>query len=245
MDLMSIISQEMQEEFKGLDFQSLDNLPNPEKEKEIAWLKERKGRFTGSEAVRLMGYEDKSEFPSGALTYATEVGLECVTKEEIFLEKNLGNAVEWGKNTEIEACEEFMKKTGLVVSHYGKNQIFSKKGDHFGATCDGHILNEQGKTIETIETKCPDSKTHHYYWHNVNASNFKKELTKYYWQMQTGMWATGANLCWFISYDPRFISEKHKLFIVPIQRNDEDINKFRRRLSQAISEKERIIEFYK
>jgi hypothetical protein len=220
-------------------------LPNPEKEKEIAWLKERKGRFTGSEAVRLMGYEDKLEFPSGAYTYATEVGLECVTIEDVYIEKNLGSAVEWGKNKEIEACEEFMEKTGIKVDFYGKDQIFSKKGEHFGATCDGHILNELGKTEETIETKCPDSKTHHYYWQNVTASTIKKELTKYYWQMQTGMWATGAKKCYFISYDPRFVSEKHRLFIVEVLRNEEDINKFRRRLGQAISEKEKIINFYK
>lgn len=214
------------------------NLPNlhsaviseTEIDREEAWLKQRKGKFTASEFDRLMGYEDKDAFPDGAITYVTEKVLEIVTTGE---NKQISSAsVAWGSDTEIEAVEEFVKKTGLDVFNYGDDQEFAELGMHIGCTPDGLIGTDQG-----IESKCPDSKTHLYYLETLNLENFKSLCKKYYWQIQGSMYITGRKSWYFISYDPRFKNVNKRLFVLEIVRNDIDIAKLEKRLTEAIKRK--------
>jgi len=233
------LMQELQVEVEGLDFQSLDSFESPAEIKRREWLELRRGRFTASEAVRLMGYEDKLEMPEGAITYATECALEILTESQPE-RKSFGSAIDWGNQYEKEANEKFQEKFSIEVENYGEEQEFIKKGDDFGCTPDGLIL-KTGIIEGGTETKCPDSKTHLFYLMNLNEYNFKKLCTKYYWQIQTSMYVTGASYWYFISYDPRFKNEEKRLFVLTIKRNDEDINKFRRRLSGAIKIKNEIL----
>jgi YqaJ-like viral recombinase domain len=213
-------------EFENLNFEVLKSL----KGKEDLWLEKRKGKFTASEFVRLMGYEDKDVFPDGAITYVTEKVLEVVTTNE---NKQLStHSVEWGKDTEIEAVEKFVEKYGFEVSNYGDDQQYVELTKDVGCTPDGLIYKEFG-----IETKCPDSKTHLHYLENLTIDNFKKECTKYYWQIQGSMYITGRKAWFFISYDPRFKKEEKRLFVLKIQRNDTDISKLEKRLLEAIKRK--------
>jgi hypothetical protein len=213
-------------EFESLDFGVLKSL----KSKNDEWLEKRKGKFTASEFVRLMGHEDKDVFPEGAMTYVTEKVLEIVTTNE---GKQLSNAsVEWGKETEVEAIENFIEKSGHEVYNYGNDQKYIELTNDIGCTPDGLINNDFG-----IEAKCPDSKTHLYYLERLNLENFKKECTKYYWQIQGSMYITGRKSWYFISYDPRFKNENKRLFVLEIQRNDTDILKLKKRLSEAIMRK--------
>ncbi|EMY3482139.1 YqaJ viral recombinase family protein [Flavobacterium psychrophilum] len=206
-------------------------------DKNESWLNQRKGNFTASEFVRLMGYEDKEVFPSGAITYVTEKVLEIVTTGE---KKQLTTAsVEWGSDTEIEAVEKFMITHDVVVYDFGDNQKFIKLGEHIGCTPDGLIGNDQG-----IETKCPDSKTHLGYLETLTVESFKKDCTKYYWQIQGSMYVTGRKGWFFVSYDPRFKNEDKRLFVLKIERNEADIAKLEKRLTEAIKlKKERLKDF--
>ncbi|EKT4545549.1 YqaJ viral recombinase family protein [Flavobacterium psychrophilum] len=213
-------------------------LENTEKtEKEKTWLNQRKGNFTASEFVRLMGYEDKEAFPSGAITYVTEKVLEIVTTGD---SKQLSSGpIEWGKENENAAVEKFAKKYNLEVYNYGDNQKFIKLGEHIGCTPDGLIGNDQG-----IETKCPDSKTHLGYLETLTVESFKKDCTKYYWQIQGSMYVTGRKGWFFVSYDPRFKNEDKRLFVLKIERNEADIAKLEKRLTEAIKlKKERLKDF--
>lgn len=213
-------------EFESLDFEVLKSL----KGKEDEWLEQRKGKFTASEFVRLMGYEDKDTFPDGAITYVTEKVLEIVTNNE---NKQLStHSVEWGKDTEIEAVEKFIEKYGFEVYNFGDDQRYVELTKDVGCTPDGLIDKEFG-----IETKCPDSKTHLHYLENLTLENFKKECTKYYWQIQGSMYITGRKAWYFISYDPRFKNESKRLFVLKIERNDFDILKLEKRLLEAIKRK--------
>lgn len=199
-------------------------------DKQEAWLNQRKGKFTASEFVRLMGYEDKDVFPDGAVTYVTEKVLEIVTTGE---RKQLSTAsVDWGSETENEAVEVFSEKYGLQVYNFGDNQQYVEFTPDVGCTPDGLIDKELG-----IETKCPDSKTHLHYLENLTIENFKKECTKYYWQIQGSMYITGRKAWFFISYDPRFKKENKRLFVLKIERNDIDIAKLEKRLTEAIKRK--------
>lgn len=213
-------------EFEDLDFGVLKSL----KGKEDVWLEKRKGKFTASEFVRLMGYEDKDVFPDGAITYVTEKVLEVVTTNE---NKQLStNSVDWGKDTEIEAVEKFVEKFGMPVYNFGDDQEYIEFTQDVGCTPDGLIESDFG-----IETKCPDSKTHLHYLENLTLENFKKECTKYYWQIQGSMYITGRKAWFFISYDPRFKNESKRLFVLKIERNDTDISKLEKRLNEAIKRK--------
>ncbi|MGV3698293.1 lambda exonuclease family protein [Flavobacterium sp.] len=220
------LSEDEKLEIGNLDFGVLDIL----KSKEDEWLEKRKGKFTASEFVRLMGYEDKETFPDGAITYVTEKVLEIVTINE---KRQLStDSVEWGKETEIEAVEKFSDKYGFEVDFFGNNQQYVELTEDVGCTPDGLIEKDFG-----VETKCPDSKTHLYYLENLTLENFKKECTKYYWQMQGSMYITGRKAWFFISYDPRFKKEEKRLFVLRIERNNIDIAKLEKRLTEAIKRK--------
>lgn len=235
--------KEIQIEAGELDFNSLSSFESPAENKRKEWLISRLGKFTASESIRLMGYEDKLEFPEGAMTYATEKAIEVLT--EYNPERRINSkSVEWGNLTENEACEVFMEKYNLEVLNYGSNQEMISKGDHLSCTPDGIIKDENGFIVSGIETKCPDSKTHLFYLQNLNLSSFKKLVTKYYWQIQTCIYVTNAQYWYFISYDPAFKKEENRMLVLKIERNEEDIAKLRRRLGQAIKEKQKILEKY-
>lgn len=201
-----------------------------ELDKEQSWLNERKGKFTASEFVRLMGYEDKDIFPDGAITYVTDKVLEIVTNNESKIVSN--SAIEWGKENEVEAIEKFSEKYGIKVYNFGEKQEFVKLTEDVGCTPDGLIGLDFG-----IETKCPDSKTHLYYLDKLTIENFKKECTKYYWQIQGSMYITGRKAWFFVSYDCRFKNESKRLFELKIERNEIDISKLEKRLTEAIKRK--------
>jgi hypothetical protein len=241
--MFSEILKQIEQEVGELDFNSLSSYESPSDLKRTEWLMKRRGRFTASESVRLMGYEDKLEFPEGAMTYATEKALEVLT--EFGQDRKINSkSVEWGNLTENEACEVFMEKFNITVENYGSNQELFEKGEHLSCTPDGIIKDENGFIEAGIETKCPDSKTHLFYMDQLTNETFKKLCTKYYWQIQTCMYVTNAKFWYFISYDPAFKKESNRLFVLKIERNEDDIAKFRRRLGQAIKQKQRILEKY-
>jgi len=233
MDFENIIKEL---DVEGLDFQSLNTLKSQSQERIEEWLESRRGKFTASEFHRLMGYEDKPEFPKGAETYVLEKVIEILTVKD---DENWTNeAMNWGKLNEKEAVEQFMEVTNLEVKYYGENQEFKQLGEHVGCTPDGLISTGAG-----IETKCPNSKTHFGYL-RLNESNFKKECTDYYWQIQGSMYVTGRKQWYFVSYDPRYIDKPKQLKILTIHRNDEDIEKLKSRLQTAISRKIQLLKEY-
>lgn len=240
--MLEELQKQIEEQLGELDFNSLSALENPKDLKRKEWLESRKGRFTSSEAVRLMGYEDKTELPDGARTYAIECALEVVSVTSSNDGFN-GASIDHGNKYEVEANLVFQEKFGIEVVNFGEDQEFITKGPDFGSTPDG-LIKKNGSTEGGTETKCPDSKTHLFYMENLNLSNFKKLCTKYYWQIQTCMYTTGAKYWYFISYDPRFKNVDKRLFVLKIERNEDDISKFRRRLSQASRIKNDLINKY-
>lgn len=207
-----------------------------ELDKQEFWLNQRKGKFTASEFVRLMGYENKPDFPDGAKTYVIEKVIDLCTNQLQSDTKFSNSAIDWGKNTEVEAVEMFIKKMNLKVAFFGDNQNFIEKSKDVGCTPDGLIDISAG-----IEVKCPDSKTHFNYITSLNLENFKKECTKYYWQIQGSMYITNRIFWYFISYDPRFINVEKRLFILKIERNQNDIDKLENRLTSAIQLKNKLL----
>jgi hypothetical protein len=230
-EIEGILTPEEQDLIKGLDLNELEELQN-EQEK---FDKMHEARFTASTAYRLMGYEDSAEFPKGAQTYVIEKVLESETVNE---RKQINTfSVLHGKETEVEAVEEYMKATGKVVTKYGKEQQFIEKGKHEGCTPDGLIGDEEG-----LEVKCPDSKTHYERLRFLTAETIKKMLPEYYWQMQDCMRITGRKRWNFVDYDKRFKNPSKRLLIIVVERNEEDIKKLARRTYTAVKEYKKQVE---
>lgn len=227
LNLEGVITAEEMAEIKSLDFDILEDLENEEEK----WLKERDEMFTCSEFHRLMTDEDTRELSKGAKTYVVEKVLKIVTDNE--RKEFYSKSINHGKETEVEAVQEFMKKTGLLVNFFGTNQKLIKFSKRVGGTPDGLIEKDEG-----LETKCPDSKTHYEWLRYLTVENFKKELKEYYWQVQGCMYITNRKKWYFVSYDPRFKNPEKRLLILDIHRNEEDITKLKRKLYLATKDLE-------
>lgn len=180
----------------------------------------------------------KDHLPQGAITYIEEIVVEILTdgkgKKEF---KN--DSMDRGSNTELEAIGRAELELGLKFYATGDDQDFIELCSYFGGTPDG-LFNEDG----LIEVKCPDSKTHLFYLRNLkSAADLKKHCANYYWQIQGNFLATGRNVAYFISYDDRFTNPEHQILILKIERNDEDIEKLKKRLAMAERHKQQLLKF--
>ena len=205
---------------------------------EEAWLLQRKGKFTASEIHRLMTALSKpNELPVGAITYVIEKVAETLT--DGLPESFSSEAMQWGKDQEVNAIELFSKKTKLKVHSTGDNQKFIAYGKHAGCTPDG-LGAGYG-----VETKCPKSATHVLYRGIKNGDDLKKIKPEYYWQIQFSMMCRKVSKWHFVSFDPRFSNEKHRLYPVLIERNENDIELIKLRLQLAIDKKLELIKNFK
>lgn len=228
---MSSVAQ-ISEEAKAEHESALAKLHKLNKEKE--WLEDRRTRFTVSEYVRLMGYEDNPDYETkltkGGISYAYEKYLEEIST----FSKSFSTAsTEHGNEFEVDAAVRFMDETGLKVHNYGDDQEFIKLGKDLGCTPDGLIEDWAG-----LETKCPDSKTQDQYLNDIkDQESFKEVCKKYYWQIMGSMYITGRKSWYFVSYDPRMKNEEEQILILRIDRNEDDIEKLKNRLRMAIGYK--------
>lgn len=228
------VLKEIEQLSKGLDFETLNNYESKAEQKHAAWLESRRGKFTASEFHRLMGYEDKPDFPKGAVTYVMEKAIEMLTTESG--ESYTNGSMEWGNLNEKEAIEKFMDVMDVEVKKFGEDQEFIQLGKDIGCTPDGLISINSG-----TETKCPNSKTHYAYLLIKDHVQFKKDLKNYYWQIMGSMYVTGRSNWYFISYDPRFRDETKQLKILKIERDEVDIQKLKGRLTEAIRRRNELI----
>ena len=186
-----------------------------------------------------------NSFSQGAETYVTEKVIEQLTGEPAkpFFEND---AMRHGKEWEETAAKEFEKRTGIKVNYIGDEQVFiDHKSDYFNFQLPDLIREHVGMTPDSLigddaglETKCPESKTHFEYLQNLQKPELLKEVyPEAYWQIQGSMYLTGRSCWYFVSFDPRFKSEKLRMLILKINRNQTDIEALEMRLKQAVQKK--------
>jgi hypothetical protein len=207
-----------------------------QEERRAKWLRQRQGKFTASEFHRLMGYPERDTLPKGAMTYAKEKAVELLA--DIEPDTYTSPAMQWGIDHEAEAVEAFKRRTGLSVQFDANRQEFIQIGEDIGGTPDGII----SELSAGLEVKCPNSTTHLDYMGICDAETLKDIKPEYYWQIQGLMLILGFKHWFFVSYDPRFRNEKHRIHIATILRNDSDIEKLDNRLSLAIEYRNGIVE---
>lgn len=182
----------------------------------LAWLKKRLGRFTGSEIHKLfVGGRKKGEmFGKGAETYIMTKAAELLTmevKDEIDFKQG-----EWGKANERDAVLVMEEILGVKGKHYGMNQPeFFELGKFAGCSPDWeYIANPE---LYGADIKCPYNSAEHI--RNLmlkSAEDLKEERWEYYCQLQMSMIVMGWTHAIFFSYDPRIVEFKfnHKLLMV-------------------------------
>ena len=147
--------------------------------------------------------------------------------------------MEWGNEQEPQAVLRYCQENNLDIN--SPDVIYTSIGgfvfftwnDIAGGTPDIILP----KLKRNVEIKCPDTTTHLYYLLKLNQENFKKELPKYYDQMQFNNFLTGAESTDFMSYDPRVKEFKNQKFIINIERDEQRI--------KEITDKVEILHEYK
>jgi len=199
------------------------------------WLLERIGKFTASEFHKLTTAPTKKELPVGAITFTGEKTVEMLTEflDERFVTKDM----QWGIDHELEAIEEFEKRTNFKVDKTGINQELITLGKNIGGTPDGLIGKDSG-----IEVKCPKSTMHFKYLNVANQEDLKNICADYYWQIQGVLYITGRKNWYFISYDPRFKNKAQQLHFIEVKPDKEDQKFLADRLTLAIFYRDYLLE---
>ena len=84
--------------------------------------------------------------------------------------------------------------------------------------------------------------THLFNLINVNcADSLKKHYPEYYWQVQGYMLLADVASWYFVSYDPRYFNANHRLKIIKLERNENDISFLTTRLKLAIEFKSQLL----
>lgn len=210
------------------------------------WVSERKGLFTASDNFKLMtDPRDKKEpFSDGACTYIYEKVAEEITGEEKFTPDTWD--MKWGKENEPIARVKFSDKLteqGFVntIEESGFFPYEMNGQKVAGASPDGRVFFDHSPTpSHGLEIKCPSNPANHIEYCLIkDAEYMKKYFKNHYWQIMTGMLATGLNKWFFVSYHHKV--KGLELFSIIIDRNDEDIEELKKRIWNAHQEKQRLI----
>jgi len=186
------------------------------------WEQQRIGKFTSSEIWKLMSSGKKATFSQTGLTYIRSKAAELITGEKA--PDINSNAIEYGRSLEQEAFEYFkMTVKSESAIYYGiENPKFFSFGDFAGGSPDGEYENA------ILEIKCPYNSGNHITHLMINSSDeLKDECPEYYWQIQANMLFTGKELGFFVSYDPRVIKHEHRIKILCIMAENQELIKHR------------------
>lgn len=226
------------------------------------WVDIRAGRFTASEMYRLIksGTRDmtpaelKARPKTGVGSKATKIEdprfLNVDTKSYIYekvaetltgiaKQKVFSYATQHGEEMEPIAADAFAEKMGGLEYEI---LSFVPFGDHAGGSPDRKI---KGKN-EIIEIKCPYNSVNQVsYLMLTDQWDLKRDFPEFYWQCQSNLLFTKADLCHFVTFDHRMKDDKHKVVHIPVKPIAEDYELIGIKLGTAIKEKLDILNLLK
>jgi hypothetical protein len=215
------------------------------------WFDIRVGRFTSSEFYKLIQpgkrpmtaeelaarpksgvgskvqfIDDHSRLSDGGETYIYQKVSEVLTgqsRQEIF-----SYALDWGQTWEPVAAEHYEKVYGVTTEPIS----FVPWGDHFGGSPD-RIVGD-----ELIEIKCPHEPANQVkYLMYTDANDLKMNHADYYWQIMCNLLWTGKKAANFVTFDPRFKDDKHKMSRIKIYPDQKAFDKIIERGKVAVTMK--------
>lgn len=158
------------------------------------------------------GKSKNDPFGAKAIAYANEVVLQQLG---VMLPEIDAWPLRWGREHEAEAISEAEKILGFVEP---SERIVHQVHNFVSGEPDGLIGSEA-----IIEVKCPYNSINHL----ANIRN-GEQIEQYMYQIQGYLWLTGRQLCYFISYDPRF-PDPYKINIRTVNRNQDMIDELEKR----------------
>jgi putative phage-type endonuclease len=188
------------------------------------WFEARIGKFTASSVADLMA-TTKSGVSASRKNIIMKVLCERLTGQRE--EGYTNGAMEWGILQEAAARQAYSALTGELVDECGF--ILHPKLECFGASPDGLI------GTKLVEIKCPQTATH------VEYMTERRIPGKYQLQMLAQMACTGAEVCDFVSFDPR-LPEPLQLCVIQFERDDNRIQEIEAEVIKADAEVESIIQ---
>ena len=184
------------------------------------WFEARRGRFTASDIVRLLGKEGLKKTKQSIDTYAFEKAVETiygVQEQEDFL----GKDIERGITLEPMAFNRFSDIKSfdfLIVDEC----TFIPYGNHAGASPDGYVRDNSN-----LEIKCPRRNK----FFKVVANGSDEISPQYYAQMQKQMLVSETEKTYFFNYYlENNIEYWHELIV---HRDDAMIDLIKERIKQA------------
>jgi putative phage-type endonuclease len=187
------------------------------------WFEARIGKFTASPIADLMA-TTKSGPSASRKNLIMKIVCERLTG--LRQEEYTNWAMEWGILQEAAARQAYSALTGELVDECGF--ILHPKLECFGASPDGLI------GTKLVEIKCPQTATH------VEYMTERRIPGKYQLQMLAQMSCTGAEVCDFVSFDPR-LPEPLQLCVIQFERDDNRIQEIEAEVIKADAEVQSII----
>ncbi len=183
------------------------------------WFDARLGKVTASRVKDLIA-KTKTGYSSSRKNYAAQLVCERMTRQKA--ESYSNAAMQWGVEQEPNARTEYEMKCNQIVEEIGF--IEHPTIPWAGASPDG-LIGDDGM----VEIKCPNTATHIEWL--LAGTPPAEHLPQMAWQL------TCANRQWvdFVSYDPR-MPEKHRLFVVRYNRNDEYISELEEEVEKFLAE---------
>ena len=215
------------------------------------WLSKRRGKFTASEAYKLLGpKKGDAMFGAGANTYIKQKAIEMTTKIWERPELEEVESLLHGRAHEYPAYDMYVKTTrNRDLIYLGdENPVFfphSVLGEEFGGTPDSAIITSEGHIPFGVEIKCPKNPDVHFERLKWGTQwDLKENYILGYTQIQSLMMCTGAQEWHFVSYDDRQILKAAKIKIIEVKPDISFQNTLEVRVRQAIKEKYRLISEY-
>ncbi|MEM6413167.1 MAG: lambda exonuclease family protein [Pseudomonadota bacterium] len=181
------------------------------------WFEMRRGKFTASNADRLMSNGRKTgEFGQKFYTLIDEIAVERL------IGKTFGHfvspAMQRGTELEPQAIAAYEFTSGNVVDP----AFFVLDGDIAGCSPDGYVGDDG-----LVEAKCPENMAKH-----LNYLHSATHAEEYRWQLQFQLCVTKRAWVDIVSYHPEFPPHL-QVAIERVEPNTEDFHQIRVRLVQA------------
>lgn len=194
------------------------------------WFNERKGKFTASEIHKILkpkGFGDTGE------SYIMQKVAEDLSDDD---QEISSIEMRWGTENEPLAKEFYQKASGDKILNVGFVHILGTE-NQAGASPDGLI---DGKNYG-IEIKCPYTIVNHCKYAMIkNNSDLKEIKPEYYWQIQMQMIACQLGNWRFITFHP-FFKQNYQMYVINIQKDENDCAFLMKRLYEAIELKKNIL----
>lgn len=157
------------------------------------WYRQRLGKVTASRIADVVA-RTKTGYGASRANYMVELIIERFRMEAGDFtpsDNYVSPAMQWGIDHEQEAADAFFFATGLDLEPIGFVQ--HPTIEMSGASPDRKVRGENA----IVEFKCPNSATHFDFLLTRTVQD------KYVKQMRWQMACTGAERCYYVSYDPR------------------------------------------